>query len=235
MVCADILKIHSQSQSLSSQISSNLADLKNINNKVVNNESCSPTYSGILKSTYKNKPSTNSTNYLILGDFNYHFGSIETYHTEFANLIYTLSLSQQLTFSSPTHIKNNILDLVITPSYPSFTLIHPKISNLITDHYSIQFTLDIEMALPKQVLRYYRKLSAIDYELFQSDFLDTLSREPLTAEFLNNSIISIINIHAPICNLTIIPRLKSPWFNSILSSIKRSYRNAEKKYMQTSL
>ena len=91
------------------------------------------------------------------------------------------------------------------------------------------------MALPKQVLRYYRKLSAIDYELFQSDFLDTLSREPLTAEFLNNSIISIINIHAPICKLTIIPRLKSPWFNSILSSIKRSYRNAEKKYMQTSL
>ena len=153
LVCADILKILSQSQSLSSQISSNLADLKNINNKVVNNESCSPTYSGILKSTYTNKPSTNSTNYLILGDFNYHFGSIETYHTEFTNLIYTLSLSQQLTFSSPTHIKNNILDLVITPSYPSFTLTHPKITNLITYHYSIQFTLDIVMALPKQVLR----------------------------------------------------------------------------------
>ena len=62
LVCADILKILSQSQSFSSQISSNLADLKNINNKVINNESCSPTYSDILKSTYKNKPSTNLNN-----------------------------------------------------------------------------------------------------------------------------------------------------------------------------
>ena len=173
--------------------------------------------------------SLDSTNYLILGDFNYHFGSIETYHAEFTNLIYTLALSQHV--SSPTHIKNNILDLVITPPYPSFTITHPTISNLITDHYAIQFTLDIEMTLPKrEVLRYYRKLSAIDYELFQSDFLATISSEPLTAEFLNNSLISILNIHAPISKITIIPRPKSPWFNLTLSSIKRSYRNAEKKY-----
>ena len=33
----------------------------------------------------------------------------------------------------------------------------------------------------------------------------------------------------PICKITIIPRPKSPWFNSTLSSIKRSC-NAEKKY-----
>ena len=61
------------------------------------------------------------------------------------------------------------------------------------------------MTLPKrEVLRYYRILSAIDYELFQSDFLATISNEPLTAEFLNNYLISIRiskpNIHAPICN-----------------------------------
>ena len=49
------------------------------------------------------------------------------------------------------------------------------------------------MALPKrEVLRYYRKLSAIDYELFQSDFLSTISSEPLTTEFLDNSLISIL-------------------------------------------
>ena len=41
------------------------------------------------------------------------------------------------------------------------------------------------MALPKQVLRYHRKLSAIDYELFLSDFLATISIEPLTADLIN--------------------------------------------------
>ena len=66
------------------------------------------------------------------------------------------------------------------------------------------------MKLPKQVLRYCRKLSAIDYELFRSDFLATISSEPLTAEFLNNYLISILNIHAPICKITIIPRPKLP-------------------------
>ena len=59
--------------------------------------------------------SFDSTNYLILGDFNYHFNSLETYHAEFTNIIYTLSLSQHV--FSPTHITNNIFDLVITPPY----------------------------------------------------------------------------------------------------------------------
>ena len=90
------------------------------------------------------------------------------------------------------------------------------------------------MALPKQ-LRYYRKLSAIDYELFQSDSLVTISSEPLTDEFLNHFLISILNIVAPICKITISPWPKSPWFNSTLSIIKRSYRNRKRNIMQTSL
>ena len=40
--------------------------------------------------------SLDSTNYLIFGDFNYHFSSTETYHAEFTFLIYTLSLSQHV-------------------------------------------------------------------------------------------------------------------------------------------
>ena len=141
-----------------------------------------------------------------------------------------------LLFFSFYFFSNNILDLVITTPYPSFTITHPTIYNIITYHYAIKFTLDIEMTLHKrEVLRYYRKLSAIDYELFQSDFLATISSKPLTAEFLNNSLISILNIHAPISKITIIPRPKSPWFNSTLSSIKRSYRNAKRNLMQTSL
>ena len=76
------------------------------------------------------------------------------------------------------------------------------------------------MALPKQVLRYYRKLSEINHELFQYDFLAIISSEPLTADFLNNSLIIILNIHAPIFKITIIPRPKSLWFNLTLSSIK---------------
>ena len=85
------------------------------------------------------------------------------------------------------------------------------------------------MALPKQVLRYNRKLTAMDYELFQSDFLATISSEPLTAEFLNYS----HNIHTLICKIAIISRPKSHWFNSTLSSMNDHIVMRKRNIMQT--
>ena len=56
--------------------------------------------------------SINNTNFLIAGDFNFHFGNPFPPHSSFSDLLDSLSLVQNVNF--PTHISGNTLDLIIT-------------------------------------------------------------------------------------------------------------------------
>ena len=60
-------------------------------------------------------------NYIIVGDFNYHFGSKVSFHIYFTELVLDLYLIQQVDFA--THMHNNILDLVITNPLSEFSVV----------------------------------------------------------------------------------------------------------------
>ena len=107
--------------------------------------------------------------FIILDDFYYHYGSPVDYDATFTDIITTLSL--QLV-TSHTHVKNNILDLVIIPKTNTFSITNLIISTLITDHYSIHFKLNTA-DIPKRVTILYKKLSNIDHDLFQNEFLSS--------------------------------------------------------------
>ena len=136
-------------------------------------------------------------------------------------------LSQLVT--SHTNIKNNILDLVIIPKTNTFSITNLIISTLITDHYLIHFELNTAKDISKRVTILYRKLSNIDHNLLQSEFLAFSNLETITPDYFNKLLTNLLNLHAPSHTLEIIYHPNSHWFNSSLSSIKRSYRKAGKK------
>ena len=76
--------------------------------------------------------SINNTNFLIAGDFNFHFGNPFPPHSSFSDLLDSLSLVQNVNF--PTHISGNTLDLIITPILNNVLFSKPSLYSLITDH-----------------------------------------------------------------------------------------------------
>ena len=136
-------------------------------------------------------------------------------------------LSQLVT--SHTHIKNNILDLVIIPKTNTFSITNLIISTLTTDQYSIHFKLNTAKYITKRVTILYKKLSNVDHDLFQNEFLASSDLETITPDYFNKLLTNLLNLHA----LEIIYLPNAPWFNSSLSSIKRSYRKAEKNIILT--
>ena len=94
--------------------------------------------------------STNSNDYILIGDMNFHYDTDVQPHSLFINLIDSFSLIQPITF--PTHYIGHILDLVVTPI--SNILSKPPIClPPITDHNVISLEIDIPSKhMLKQVL-----------------------------------------------------------------------------------
>ena len=137
---------------------------------------------------------------LILGDFNgpdvdWNVLHSTSHSSLFCDFVFCHSLSQLV--SSPTHVKGNILDLVLTTS-PQFIF---NLSVLNTDfHYSDHFPVTFDLALlfvqhSKSVLPEILDYSKADYDgmnicLLEYDYSDLLSLSNVDAIWL--SLISII-------------------------------------------
>ena len=87
--------------------------------------------------------SLDSINYIIVGDFNYYFGSKVSFHKYFTELVLDLSLIQHVDFA--THVHNNILDLVITNPFSEFSVVSILPSYILTDHVAISFSINYKI------------------------------------------------------------------------------------------
>ena len=90
---------------------------------------------------------------------------------------------------SHTHIKNNILALVIIPKTNTFSITNLIVSTLIANHYSIHFELNTAKYIPKGVMILYRTLSNIDHNLFQNECIASSDLETITPEYFNKLLI----------------------------------------------
>ena len=133
-------------------------------------------------------------NYLVVGDFNLHYGSNYPPHSYFYNLISLLSLKQHISF--PTHTSGHILDLIITLTSSTLIPYPPNLLSLTTDHYSIMFSLNLPKLLNFRKSLYYRNLSSIIPSLFISDLINSPLTNSHTISSINHLLSSTLYKHS---------------------------------------
>uniref|UniRef100_A0A8C1W0H1 Reverse transcriptase domain-containing protein n=2 Tax=Cyprinus carpio TaxID=7962 RepID=A0A8C1W0H1_CYPCA len=178
-----------------------------------------------------------SSNIIILGDFNIHVNN-PTCHlaTEFLQLLDCLNLRQYV--DVPTHIKGNILDLVITESA---LLSAPFVYDLgVSDHKVISMELSFPSSYmkPKREIR-FRNLKKINTEnmtlSLQHLLSSNISSVTESVEFYNQTLSRILDFHAPVKVRTITFSRSAPWFTSDLRKMKAAGRALERRYNSSEL
>ena len=110
-----------------------------------------------------------SSSYLIvLGDLNYNFNSLIYPHVDFKLLTESLFLCQHKSF--PTNFSGNTLDMIFTPlSSPHIWCINNNSFQqieLLTDHFIIEFSINLKFTNIKRKLITYRDVKSIDLPRF---------------------------------------------------------------------
>ena len=178
-------------------------------------------------------PSSSSYLPIVLGDLNYHYNSPIYPHGDFKLLTESLSLCQHISF--PTHSSGNTLDMIFTPlSSPLIRCINPnsfqKIE-LLTDHFIIEFSINLKFTNIKRKRITYRDFKSIDLPRFVNNIKTEISSSTsLCPVLINSTLLNIINIHAPTKTTLITDRPFSPWFSHELFIFKKSVRKFEKKF-----
>ena len=103
------------------------------------------------------------------------------------------------------------------------------INNTIADHYTIKSNITFRKKYTddKKLIK-FRSLSQINYNKFKFDFTNTYRFQNITN--FNDSLTSLINVHAPIKSKTITNRTNIPWYNKSLNVLKNNLRKAERLY-----
>ena len=168
--------------------------------------------------------------HLLLGDFNIHINDQDT--ISFMDTLDSFALENHIDFS--THNLDNILDLVISNSASNITG-KAEQGKLFSDHYVILFDLSTSNRTTSTKEISYRKIKDINKEELQTDIyesdihnrkLDT-DVETLT-NICNDTLIRIINIHAPVKIKKVSNRRRLPWFTDEIAAAIRLRRRLEK-------
>ena len=113
--------------------------------------------------------STNTKNVLILGDFNVHWDEPDNRNTRiFVQLLDAADLVQKV--AEPTHRDGHILDWVVSRSDNDVSLQSIFVEDqLISDHFLVTFTIDMERpAVPMKKIQ-ARNLRNINMDLFREN------------------------------------------------------------------
>ena len=175
-----------------------------------------------------------NNDFIIAGDINIHVETNESSSKKFHEIIDLFNLKQHVT--GPTHIKGHTIDVIITRSE------HSAVENVVINKYTLShhflidwvFSADVQNVTTKTIT--YRNILKIDNEKFCEDIIAKYSITPDVTtmkekmENYNNTMTSILNVHAPVRTKTIkiIPQV--PWFDSEYALLRRKRRKAEKKY-----
>ena len=102
---------------------------------------------------------------------------------------------------------------------------------LLTDHFIIEFSINLKFTKIKRKHITYRDFKSIDLPRFVNNITTEISTS-LCPVLLNSTLLNIINIHAPTKTILITDRPFSPWFSHELFIFKKSVRKFEKKFLK---
>ena len=77
------------------------------------------------------------------------------------------------TMHAPTHKNGNTLDFILTTFPDKFKKVYSEVSSIDSDHYMVNFTLNIEHKLPNVPPRYVPNYSRANWTAFKSDILNS--------------------------------------------------------------
>jgi Endonuclease/Exonuclease/phosphatase family len=190
-------------------------------------------------STLLESLSTTPSEFLIIGDFNFHVDApVPSSDSPFLDLLETFSLSQHISF--PTHTSSHILDLLITRSSSKLVASTCPIDLGISDHLAVCSTLTLPVTLrPARVTKTIRNFRSINTTAFSRDILNSLLySNPATtlSSYLNQfntSITAILNKHAPEKTITCNERVHKPFITKEIRSQKAKRSKLETIFRRT--
>jgi len=180
---------------------------------------------------------TMSANTIVLGDMNIHVNSSTCrFAAEFLQLLDCFNLTQLV--DAPTHTRGHTLDLVITNSvYLSNLLVYDL---GVSDHKAISMEMSSPSPFtkPKRQIS-FRNLKNINHETMTSDLQHLLSAncsQPTDlVDYYNNTLRSIMDLHAPVKTRTVTFARSAPWYTDELRKMKAAGRVIERRYKATGL
>ena len=91
----------------------------------------------------------------------------------------------------PTHISGNVLDIIFTHNTSTLLANQPTHFTLLTDHYAIKCTLNINKNISSELLS-FRNLRNIDLTQFSIDILSKVDIHNFTTIELNNTLSNLL-------------------------------------------
>ena len=113
-----------------------------------------------------------------------------------------------------------------------YIYIYIYIHTLLTDHYSIDFTITMPYTTPKRTTITYRNIKKINYDDFKNDINKSVISCHLTAYSLTELLTDLLNKHAPLKTNYLTKHDNQPWFNSDLGKLKHIFRTQNNKYLK---
>ena len=136
---------------------------------------------------------------------------------------------------SPTHTSGHILDLVITRNDDAPPTL-PTPGLLLSDHFCLTCSLDFSNQPQEKKVITFRKLKAINMDVFKHDVKESLSNIEETQdpdcliEHYNKALRSVLDNHAPIQTKTVLVKPKLPWYDDDVQTSKQARRQSERRY-----
>ena len=173
---------------------------------------------------------------LLMGDFNFHFETVENKNSrKLHDIIDMFNLTQSV--SEPTHNQGHLLNLVFSKQSDNILTSTKLHHGLTSDHTAILCKLDVSVPVQKPKTFLYRCLKKIDTGAFKQDLSHAVSQVSSISDY-NNHLCSVPDKHAPLCRCTVRTRKPTPWFSSIAEQfceLKRERRQAERRWLKSKL
>ncbi len=179
-------------------------------------------------------------NLYIIGDFNFHWGEDNNSASQFEDLLNSMNLKQNVT--SSTHKSKHVLDLVITHCDDTI-LEHVSVADeALSDHFAVNCSLKVDVCVGITTkTKEMRKFRDIDRLAFAKDLNDKLSEATIGSspsdilQVYNDSLNSILNVHAPCRSVKVKGTKPKPWYNDHIHEHRQIRRKLERKMKKTGL
>jgi hypothetical protein len=177
---------------------------------------------------------------ILLGDFNFHVDNPDNPDaSRFLSILDSVGLQQHVAES--THNKDHILDLVITRTGENIIGTLQVRNPMISDHYPVHLTLNVEKPEPQKKVLVYRKLKSIDRPQLATDIKDSaLYTTPANeiselVEQYDTVLQELLDKHAPTKTRVVTIRPVAPWYTDEIREAKKARRKAETTWRSTKL
>ena len=175
--------------------------------------------------------------FIIAGDINIHVETADLYSRQFDELLDLYDLKQHV--SKPTHSKGHTLDVILAPNRENYLHGIDMSTIDISDHFLVNFYLNVEKKLKKTKVINYRPTKTVDIEKFCQDVTQKLGALPPTnhvgkrVHSYNEVLKNLVDEYSPMKTVTIKVVPEAPWFDKDYADLRKLRRNAEQRYRRS--